>query len=288
MNQITFIKKSLSIALAWATILTITQAQTPEELVNSFFKGMLTIDTISVKKCFISEPSFHTSGANRLGAKIITGGSLPDFLKTIAAHKAGELDERISNLKTYTTDDATTVSMDYSFFYKGKFSHCGVNVFHMLKDDTGWKVTGIDDTRQKNDCIQTKIDRAGLFLDEWHMDATRADSAAYFSKLNNNSVFIGTDSSEVWNKQQFAKFAGPYFAKGKAWDFKKISRNMHYNEGKKMIWFDEMLSTWMGPCRGSGFIDVSDDGQFSIMQYVLSVTVPNDKINGVIEVIKGK
>jgi hypothetical protein len=102
---------------------------------------------------------------------------------------------------------------------------------------------------------------------------------AYFNALAEDAVFIGTDSFEVWNKKQFLDFAAPYFKKGKAWDFVKISRNLHFDGERRMIWFDEVLDTWMGPCRGSGWIAIEGD-QLKIKQYVLSMTVPNDKIDG--------
>ncbi len=276
------------ICLTIFSIASFVKAQAPQDLVNSFFKSMYENDTIGLKKCLIQNPSFHTSGVNREGIRNINIGDYKGFLKTIVAHKKGELDERISNVRINNLGDVATVSMDYSFYYKGKFSHCGINVFHLLKDNNGWKITGIDDTNQKTECSQAIIEKVSLFIDEWHMDATRADSLAYFTKLDDNSMFIGTDSSEVWNKAQFAKFAGPFFAKGKAWDFKKLSRNLHYEASKNIVWFDEMLTTWMGPCRGSGFVAIDDDGNFKIVQYVLSVTVPNDKINRVIEAIKAK
>ncbi len=262
-------------------------AQSQIEMVNQFFFGMKNVDTATVKNIFIKNPAFHSTSLNKNGDKEIGNGQLSDFCQVIASHKSGELDERISNVKSDEQGDVCTVSMDYEFFYKGSFSHCGVNVFHFLKDKNGWKCTGIDDTREKKRCKPTIISEAEIFLNQWHMDATNADSLAYFSKLHDRSVFIGTDSSEVWTKQQFAKFAGPYFAKGKAWDFKKVSRHMVYEAEKNIVWFDEMLATWMGPCRGSGFINVAADGKLSIMQYVLSMTVPNDKVKGVIDVVKG-
>ena len=131
--------------------------------------------------------------------------------------------------------------------------------------------------------LKEKIDQ---FLDAWHMAATKADSASYFSMMADNSVFIGTDSFEVWNKQQFIEFAAPHFKKGKAWDFKKTIRNIHIDVSRNMVWFDEMLTTWMGPCRGSGWIDISGDNKFQLVQYVLSTTVPNDKINQFLEAMK--
>ena len=125
-----------------------------------------------------------------------------------------------------------------------------------------------------------------MLLDDWHLAAANADSLAYFSRITDPSVFVGTDSSEVWDKVQFFNFSAPYFAKGKAWNFKATSRNIYTDKKHKNIaWFDEMLDTWMGPCRGSGVV-VKQKGKWLIKHYVLSVTVPNDRIQEVIKAVK--
>ena len=125
-------------------------------------------------------------------------------------------------------------------------------------------------------------------LDQWHLAATNADSMAYFSRMADPSMFIGTDSTEVWDKPTFISYAGPFFAKGKAWDFKLTSRHIYYDKKHKNIaWFDEMLDTWMGPCRGSGVV-VKQKGKWLVKHYVLSVTVPNDNIQEVIKAAKSK
>ena len=36
------------------------------------------------------------------------------------------------------------------------------------------------------------------FLNDWHLAASKANYAEYFDKMANNSVFIGTDASEIW------------------------------------------------------------------------------------------
>jgi len=40
----------------------------------------------------------------------------------------------------------------YNFFYKGKFSHCGVDCFAMVRMNGSWKIQYIIDTRRKNAC----------------------------------------------------------------------------------------------------------------------------------------
>ena len=47
----------------------------------------------------------------------------------------------------------------------------------------------------------------------------------------------------------------PYFAKGKAWSFRAVSRWISFSPDRSVAWFDEALDTPnMGPCRGSGVL----------------------------------
>ncbi len=122
-------------------------------------------------------------------------------------------------------------------------------------------------------------------LDRWHKAAAEADFITYFDLLSDDAVFVGTDASEVWDKKSFMAFSKPYFDKGKAWDFKKIKRNIYLSTNMKTAWFDETLNTWMGVCRGSGVLQKTDS-IWRLKHYVLSLTVPNDKIKKVMSVIQ--
>ncbi len=123
-------------------------------------------------------------------------------------------------------------------------------------------------------------------LNTWHKAAGEADFKTYFGLMDDQAIFVGTDSAEVWHKQAFMNFSKPYFDKGKAWQFTPINRHIYLdNNHKNMAWFDETLDTWMGICRGSGIL-VYKNHQWLIKHYVLSLTVPNDKINKVIKILK--
>jgi hypothetical protein len=122
------------------------------------------------------------------------------------------------------------------------------------------------------------------FVDDWHLAATKADATAYFGAIADNGIFIGTDATERWNKKQFLGFAKPYFDKGKAWDFKAYGRTVHVSNDGKFVWFSELLTTWMGVCRGSGTLEKTAQG-YKIQQYHLSVTVPNDLIRDFITLV---
>ncbi len=106
---------------------------------------------------------------------------------------------------------------------------------------------------------------------------------AYFDAMAEESIFIGTDATENWNKKQFQDFAKPYFDKGKAWNFKAIERNIYFSKDGKTAWFDELLNTQMKICRGSGVL-VQENQQWKIKHYVLSMTIPNEKTDEVVKI----
>jgi len=134
--------------------------------------------------------------------------------------------------------------------------------------------------------IENVDERINLLMDNWHKAAADANAEGYFGALKDESVFIGTQEDEIWDKEAFYGFSKPYFDKGKAWDFTARYRNIHQNDDGTSVYFDELLDTWMGECRGSGYIEYDEeDEQFYIMHYVLSLTVPNDKMNDVISAI---
>ena len=133
--------------------------------------------------------------------------------------------------------------------------------------------------------LQTDKQSVNNLLDTWHQDVANFKYVAYFEKMTDDAVFVGTDALEVWNKQQFMVFSKPYFDKKQTWDFKPLQRNIYFDASGKMAWFDEVLDTWMGLSRGSGVLVLTKNG-WKIKHYVLSVTVPNEDIKSVIEAKK--
>jgi hypothetical protein len=124
-------------------------------------------------------------------------------------------------------------------------------------------------------------------LDQWHLDAAETNFESYFNAMSADGVFIGTDPSENWSVEEFKIFCKPYFDQQSAWDFKAVERQIYFDETQKVSWFDELLETWMGVCRGSGVL-VNDGATWKIKHYVLSLTIPNDNIQQVIDLNKEK
>lgn len=125
--------------------------------------------------------------------------------------------------------------------------------------------------------------KINITLDQWHQAAAQANFDNYFGLMTNDAVFIGTDATENWQNQEFKKFAKPFFEKGKAWSFKSIERHIYFANDGKTAWFDELLSTQMKICRGSGVMKL-EQNQWKIAHYVLSMTIPNQNIDAVIQI----
>lgn len=129
---------------------------------------------------------------------------------------------------------------------------------------------------------EEKIDQ---ILNQWHNAAAEADFDQYFSLMTEDGVFIGTDATENWQNEEFRKFSKPYFDRGKAWSFTSLERNIYFDENKSIAWFDELLDTHMGICRGSGVLQKTETG-WKISHYVLSITIPNKNVEEVTQLKK--
>jgi len=134
-------------------------------------------------------------------------------------------------------------------------------------------------TNSPSDPATTKKE-IGIMLDSFNRAAARADFNAYFNYYTEDGIFCGTDATERWDKKQFMEWSKPYFDKGKAWDFTAIDRHIYLAPDGNMAWFDELLSTQMKICRGSGVI-VKQNNDWKLKQYVLSTTVPNSLVDTV-------
>jgi len=125
--------------------------------------------------------------------------------------------------------------------------------------------------------------QVNAFVDRWHDDAANT-RPEYFDKIAPQGVYIGTDKTEVWTRDQFKAWAKPYWDKRKAWAFTAQKRNVYFSPDKKYVWFDEQLNTQMGTCQASGVLRNTGKG-FLIEHYQLSLAVPNELLDSITAMI---
>jgi len=135
------------------------------------------------------------------------------------------------------------------------------------------------------------VKQVNAFVDGWHDDAAHA-RMVYFDKMAPDGVYIGTDRSELWQREAFRAWGRKYFeGKKAAWVFHATRRNVHVSDDGKLVWFDELLDTEnMGHCMASGVLRKTAGG-FEILHYQLSIAVPNEvagQVTGLIKAAEAK
>ncbi len=133
-------------------------------------------------------------------------------------------------------------------------------------------------TKEKSVDWDDEINILNTFMDNWHHAAAIADEDVFFGSLDSNAVYLGTDPKERWLKHEFMEWGMKYFERDTAWAFTPYNRTWEFSEDMQYAWFDELLETHMGICRGSGVIKRYNNG-WKIKHYNLALTLPNELMN---------
>ena len=113
--------------------------------IENLFNAMKSADSLGVKNAFSGSAIMQTFGKNQE----IRTDKVEDFAKQVGSSKVGDLDERFTISKILVDGNMASVWVPYQFYYKGNFSHCGVNSFQLAKINNEWKIQYIIDTRRK-------------------------------------------------------------------------------------------------------------------------------------------
>jgi ketosteroid isomerase-like protein len=140
-------------------------------------------------------------------------------------------------------------------------------------------------TTEPMESVEDSKENINSALENWHKAAANANFEEYFGLMTKDGVFIGTDATENWQNDEFKNFSKPYFDKGKAWSFSTIERNIYTADTGNIAWFDELLKTQMGICRGSGVVEKTAEG-WKVKHYVLSIAIPNENVPEITEMKK--
>lgn len=134
----------------------ISHAQTAEDsvkqVIQQLFTGMWEADTSLIRKCFADSMIMQTISKNKEGQLIIRNESPVNFIDFIAREAKGNADERIKFDVVKTDGPLAIAWTPYTFYYKGQFSHCGVNSFQLIRFNGNWKIQYLIDTRRRQGC----------------------------------------------------------------------------------------------------------------------------------------
>ncbi len=145
--------------------------------------------------------------------------------------------------------------------------------------------TTTTETSEEKESEEISEEKINSTLENWHAAAANANFEDYFALMAEDGLFIGTDATENWQNTAFREFSKPYFDKGKAWNFTTLERNIYTSKNGQTAWFDELLDTQMGICRGSGALE-KVNGEWKIKHYVLSIAIPNENVSEITAIKK--
>lgn len=280
-NQIHIMKKILLLLACISCASLHAQEAEIRELIDRLFVALPKADTATLHKCFIPAGQLMTYSFDSKGNPRAKADDLKEFLSAVGNMGPQDMEERLTGWHCMIDDGMATVWTPYEFYFEGQFSHCGVNCFQLIQVQRQWKISLLTDTRRKTGCIDDKKTIAHLdsMINQWHHAAAVADEETFFGMMTADGIYIGTDASERWLRDELREWSKKYFERDKAWDFTPLSRNFQIDSDDKTAWFDELLDTWMGTCRSTGIMKKTDEG-WKIVYYHLSIAVPNDNLDG--------
>ncbi|MEG0926981.1 nuclear transport factor 2 family protein [Chryseobacterium sp.] len=123
-----------------------------EKPIRNLFLGMKNADTELIKSAFADNAVLQTITKDGT----VKSDSIQDFVASVSKFSKDDLEERIIIEAIHTDGGLASVFTPYSFYLKGKFSHCGANSFQLVKQNEEWKIQYIIDTRRKDNCKEIK------------------------------------------------------------------------------------------------------------------------------------
>lgn len=152
--------KALLMICAFGCMTQFAKAQTTEDsvkaAVNKLFDAMRASDPAMLQSAFGDSALLQVITRNKEGKVVVRNESVNNFAASISSAPKGALDERISFEMLKIDGPLASVWTPYSFYYNGKFSHCGYNSFQLVRFNNEWKIQYIIDTRRKTGCEENK------------------------------------------------------------------------------------------------------------------------------------
>lgn len=244
-----------------------------EKTIRAFYSDLNRGDSAQLKSYFLNDASITF-----LDVDTSITESVSEFLKSTNKFKSGEFNKHLIGIDIVETGlRKFSYNIYIKFYLDGEFIFCGIDEFIFLFTSDGFKIDKVYSTVVECDEFEVEENKVGALISKWHKDVAEFNIVDYFDFMDTSFVFLGTDPSERWTKDQFSNFCKPYFNKQSTWNFKTNWRNIYFSDDGKIAWFEESLDTQMDECRGSGVL-VKKDGEWKIIHYNLTVLIENEKM----------
>jgi len=124
-----------------------------KQTINTLFDAMRKGDSTLLRSTFAKDIVFQSVANKKDGSVALVTENANDFIKQISTPHKEVYDEQIVYNDIKIDGDLASVWAPYKFYLGKTFSHCGVDVFQLMKTKDGWKIIYIVDTRRKDNCL---------------------------------------------------------------------------------------------------------------------------------------
>lgn len=129
------------------------EAENVKNTIDSFFESFHAQDSLSMKEFVSTNVVIQSIGEDQKGKTLVHETSFSKFLKGIVSiPKDASFKEELLDYQISIDGNMANAWTPYKFYFKDKFSHCGVNSFQLVKIDGKWQIIYIIDTRRKEGC----------------------------------------------------------------------------------------------------------------------------------------
>jgi hypothetical protein len=116
-------------------------------VVNKLFAEMAAHNPAGIVALHTPEAQLVAVMKNREGKTVNRTFAAEAFSKNFAEKKSEILEDMYAP-RVEVFGDFAQVWGRYVFFVNGKISHCGVNAFHLVRTDAGWRIAGASTTME--------------------------------------------------------------------------------------------------------------------------------------------
>jgi Putative lumazine-binding len=124
--------------------------------IQQLFEAMKKSDSTMLTQMMAPGARLETVIKSKSGDISVKSDPISQFVAAVGKAPIGALDERLSSMEIKVDAELATAWTPYEFYYNGKFSHCGVNAFQLVKLNGSWKILSIIDTRRREGCVGVK------------------------------------------------------------------------------------------------------------------------------------
>ena len=137
--------KKILLLLLLCPLLAMSQQKTSDEdqikaVILKTFSAMKSVDSVALKSCFTSNAMLHISQVKPEG-NALREVPADKFIQNVMTRKLGDMDERVLSWGPILIDqEIATAWVPYEFYFNGKFTHKGVDVFIFVKSGNEFKI----------------------------------------------------------------------------------------------------------------------------------------------------